>query len=63
LGVLAVSPFEMHPLKIANAINSLNEIAGGRATVAIGGGGAVLSAMRNEGVELDYKALRVVRAV
>ncbi|NND37100.1 MAG: LLM class flavin-dependent oxidoreductase [Gammaproteobacteria bacterium] len=63
LGVLAVSPFEMHPLKIANAINSLNEIARGRATVAIGGGGAVLSAMRNEGVELDFKALRVVRAV
>ena len=63
LGVLAVSPFEMHPLKIANAINSLNEIAGGRATVAIGGGGAVLSAMRSEGVELDFKALRVVRAV
>ena len=63
LGVLAVSPFEMHPLKIANAINSLNEIANGRATVAIGGGGAVLSAMRSEGVELDFKALRVVRAV
>lgn len=63
LGVLAVSPFEMHPLKITNAINSLNEIAGGRATVAIGGGGAVLSAMRSEGVELDFKALRVVRAV
>jgi len=63
LGALAVSPFEMHPLKIANAINSLNEIAGGRATVAIGGGGAVLSAMRSEGVELDFKALRVVRAV
>jgi len=63
LGVLAVSPFEMHPLKIANAINSLNEIAGGRATIAIGGGGAVLSATRSEGVELDFKALRVVRAV
>ena len=63
LGVLAVSPFEMHPLKIANAINSLNEIAGGRATIAIGGGGAVLAAMRSEGVELDFKALRVVRAV
>jgi 5,10-methylenetetrahydromethanopterin reductase len=63
LGALAVSPFEMHPLKIANAINSLNEIANGRATVAIGGGGAVLSAMRSEGVELDFKALRVVRAV
>lgn len=63
LGVLAVSPFEMHPLKIANAIMSLNEIACGRAIVAIGGGGAVLSTIRNEGVELDFKKLRVVRAV
>lgn len=63
LGVLAVSPFEMHPIKIANAIFSLNEIAKGRATVAIGGGGAVVAAMRNEGIELDVKKLRIVRAV
>ncbi len=42
LGVLAISPYEMHPLKIANSILSLNEIAKGRAIVGIGGGGAVL---------------------
>ena len=38
LGALAVSPLEMHPLKIANALLSLNEISGGRAMVAIGPG-------------------------
>jgi alkanesulfonate monooxygenase SsuD/methylene tetrahydromethanopterin reductase-like flavin-dependent oxidoreductase (luciferase family) len=63
LGVLALSPYEMHPLKITNAILSLNEIAKGRAIVAIGGGGAVLSAIREEGVHLNYKQLRVVRGV
>ena len=36
LGVLAVSPYEMHPLKIANAILSLNELSSGRAIIAIG---------------------------
>lgn len=63
LGALAVSPYEMHPLKIANAILSLNEISGGRATVAIGGGGAVLSATSKDGVNLDFRKLRVVRGV
>ncbi len=63
LGVLALSPYEMHPLKICNAVLSLNEIAKGRAMVAIGGGGAVLSAIREEGVYLNFKQLRVVRGV
>jgi len=45
LGALAVSPFEMHPLKIANALLSLNEISGGRAMVAIGAGEGNLEAM------------------
>ena len=44
LGPLAVSPWEMHPLKIANSILTLNEIADGRAMVAISGGGGVLGA-------------------
>lgn len=63
LGVLAVSPFEMHPMKIATSLLALNEIAGGRAAVAIGGGGSVLSAIRPDGIRIDYKALRVVRGV
>ena len=45
LGALAVSPWEMHPLKMATALLTLNEVAGGRATVAISGGGGVLGAM------------------
>lgn len=60
LGVLAVSPFEMHPLKIANAILTLNEISGGRAVVAIGGGGSVMGAI---GIRMDPKAQRMLRAV
>ena len=60
LGVLAVSPWEMHPLKIANAISSLNEISEGRSMVAIGAGGGMLAAM---GKPLNPKKQRIVRAV
>ena len=35
LGPLAVSPFEMHPLKIANSLLSLNEMCDGRAVIAM----------------------------
>jgi 5,10-methylenetetrahydromethanopterin reductase len=60
LGVLAVSPYEMHPLKIANAILTLNEISKGRAVVAIGGGGSVMGAT---GIKMDPKAQRMLRGV
>jgi alkanesulfonate monooxygenase SsuD/methylene tetrahydromethanopterin reductase-like flavin-dependent oxidoreductase (luciferase family) len=60
LGVLAVSPYELHPLKMANSILSLNEISKGRAMLAVGGGGAVLSSI---GTTIDYKKLRIVRGV
>lgn len=60
LGVLAVSPYELHPLKMANALISLNEISRGRAMIGIGGGGAVLSSI---GQQIDYKKLRIVRGV
>ena len=63
LGTLAISPYEMHPLKITNAILSLNEIAKGRAIVAIGGGGAVMSATSKDGVHLDFRKMRIVRGV
>lgn len=36
LGALALSPYEMLPLKIGNALLTLNELSGGRAVVAIG---------------------------
>lgn len=39
IGVVVISPWEMHPVKIANALFTLNEYCGGRASVVIGGGG------------------------
>jgi len=45
MGPLAVSPFEMHPLKIANGLLTLNEICDGRAQIAIGAGEGNLDAM------------------
>lgn len=45
LGPVAISPFELHPVKIANALFTLNELAGGRASVVIGGGGGTLIGM------------------
>jgi 5,10-methylenetetrahydromethanopterin reductase len=60
LGVLAISPWEMHPLKIANALASVNEVSKGRSMVAIGAGGGIIKAM---GQTLDPKKMRIVRAV
>lgn len=45
LGPLAISPWEMHPLKMANAILTLNEMTNGRAMIAVSGGGGLLGAM------------------
>lgn len=45
LGPLAVSPWELHPLKMANAVLTLNELAPGRALIGISGGGGVLGAI------------------
>jgi len=39
LGVMVVSPWEMHPLKMANSLLTLNEYAGGRVALCVGGGG------------------------
>jgi 5,10-methylenetetrahydromethanopterin reductase len=64
LGVLAVSPYEMHPLKIAYSIISLNELAKGRAIVGLGGGGAMaLAIVDSESHHLDFKKMRIVRGV
>jgi 5,10-methylenetetrahydromethanopterin reductase len=45
LGMLAVSPWELHPLKMANGLLTLNEMSNGRALIAVGGGGGVLGAI------------------
>lgn len=56
LGVCVVSPYEMHPVKMANALLTLNEYAGGRAALVIGGGGEWL-------VRLGMQPGRRVRGV
>ena len=45
LGPLAVSPWEMHPLKMANALLTLNEMSNGRAMIAVSAGGGPLGAI------------------
>jgi alkanesulfonate monooxygenase SsuD/methylene tetrahydromethanopterin reductase-like flavin-dependent oxidoreductase (luciferase family) len=39
LGAVIYCPYEMHPIKIANAILTLNEFARGRAMIVVGSGG------------------------
>lgn len=56
MGPTALSPFELHPAKMANLLLTLNEISGGRAQIAVGGGGGSLEAM-------GIKPQRMVRAV
>lgn len=51
LGPLAISPFELHPLKMTTALHSLNEMSGGRAMICVGGGGGVVQHM---GMERDH---------
>ena len=65
LGVLALSPYEMHPVRIAYSIISLNEMAAGRAILGLGGGGAMALAtsVRSDGESLDFKKMRIVRGV
>jgi alkanesulfonate monooxygenase SsuD/methylene tetrahydromethanopterin reductase-like flavin-dependent oxidoreductase (luciferase family) len=57
LGPVAVSPYELHPLKMGNALLTLNEIAGGRAQIGISAGdGGTAYAM-------DMKTERRLRAM
>ncbi len=57
LAPLAISPFEMHPLKIANSILTFNELCAGRALIAIGAGEGITDAIAAP------KPERIVRAV
>ena len=56
LGVCVISPWEMHPVKMANALLTLDELSGGRAGLVIGGGGEWLA-------RLGIKPEKRVRAV
>lgn len=54
LGVVIVSPYEMHPMKIANAVLTLNEYAGGRAMVVVGAGGEWPLVMNSKVFDMGY---------
>jgi len=56
MGPIAISPFDLHPLKMAGSLLTLNEVAGGRAQIVVGAGGGIASNM-------GIKPRRVVRAV
>jgi len=56
LGPIAVNPFDIHPVRIATSLLTLNELAQGRAHVVVGGGGEALDAV-------GLKPVRRVRAV
>jgi len=64
VGVAVVCPYEMHPLKIANAVLTLNEYSGGRANVVITSGGdwtGVLKSKKGE-VARTREALEIIKA-
>lgn len=48
MGPIAISPFELHPLKMAVSLLSFNEIANGRAQIVVGGGGGTAEAMQQQ---------------
>jgi 5,10-methylenetetrahydromethanopterin reductase len=56
LGVMAISPLEVHPVKLSGQLQTLNEMSNGRASIVVGAGGAILANTR-----LDLS--RRVRAV
>jgi alkanesulfonate monooxygenase SsuD/methylene tetrahydromethanopterin reductase-like flavin-dependent oxidoreductase (luciferase family) len=45
MGPIAVSPYELHPLRMATSLLTLNEASGGRAQIVVGGGGGTMTAM------------------
>jgi 5,10-methylenetetrahydromethanopterin reductase len=57
LGAVPLSPYEMHPLKMADALLTLNELSGGRATATVGGLGH--SVMRVTGLEPERRVTAV----
>jgi alkanesulfonate monooxygenase SsuD/methylene tetrahydromethanopterin reductase-like flavin-dependent oxidoreductase (luciferase family) len=57
LGVCVISPWEMHPVKLASALLTLHEYGKGRAALVIGGGGEWLARL---GIE-PVKRVRCVR--
>jgi alkanesulfonate monooxygenase SsuD/methylene tetrahydromethanopterin reductase-like flavin-dependent oxidoreductase (luciferase family) len=64
VGVAVVCPHEMHPAKIANAVLTLNEYAGGRASVVVTSGGDWNGVLKQKGGEITRtrEALEIIKA-
>jgi len=64
VGVAVVCPHEMHPLKIANAVLTLNEYAGGRASVVVTSGGDWTGVLKTRKAEVNRtrEALEIIKA-
>lgn len=62
MGPIAVSPYELHPIKIANQLSTLNEAAAGRANIVVGGGGGTVIGLGMKPGRRDMMP-RMVRAV
>ncbi len=62
MGPMAISPFELHPVKMANSLLTLNEFSRGRANILVGGGGGTSIAL---GLKPDRRTMypRMVRGV
>ena len=60
LGPVAISPFEMHPVRIALSLLTLDEMAAGRASIVIGGGGDLAATL---GVPLNHRVRAVSETV
>ena len=64
VGVLAVSAYESHPLKIANAAMTLNEAAPGGACVVVGAGGewpGVMKVGYGRRITGTHEALEIIK--
>ena len=64
VGVAVICPHEMHPLKIANAVLTLNEYAGGRACVVVTSGGEWPGVLKTKSGEITRtrEALELISA-
>jgi len=57
MGAIAVSPFELHPYKMALSLLTLNELSDGRAQIVVGAGGGTVQAMGKQS-ERPVRAVR-----
>ncbi|MCP5328224.1 MAG: LLM class flavin-dependent oxidoreductase [Steroidobacteraceae bacterium] len=60
MGPIAVNPFDTHPARLAMSLLTLNEAAGGRAQIVLGGGGEALEGL---GLKPQRRVLAVREAV